>query len=200
MPGATTGTLQGGISIPVPTGIAWGASQSTVPQAFVAATAQLGSTNIVVLMSSVVGEQDVEEGLYEGDRRRYAHDVGVQQGREFLENERGLVPAPDWVNPFDNNGSYGQGFDDILVDENGDYWVGEYKGGSSELTGDQMEDPWVNRNIDRLLQHASWSPWGQRLADARAAGRLKGIAVRTGCENGEVGDTEVIGEWTYGGE
>lgn len=110
--------------------------------------------------------------------------IGESMGRAAAAND-GLVDAR-WFNPFDDVGRHGQGFDDILQDASGDLWVVEYKGGSADLSAGQMEAAWVDRNIQRLRNVPSDSPWkqwadqwAQRLEDARANGRLHGRVYST---------------------
>jgi hypothetical protein len=105
----------------------------------------------------------------------------------------------DWVNPFEDHGRFGQGFDDVFEHPTrpGEYVIAEYKGGSAELSPGQMDRAWVQGNINRLLRQAPWNPWGPILRDALNQGRLHGVAVSTSAVNGTVGETVIIGQWTY---
>jgi hypothetical protein len=126
-------------------------------------------------------------------QRAVSHDAGVQLGREFLGSRYGLTDA-GFVNPFEFHGSYGQGFDDVLMDANGNLWIAEYKGGSARLNGNQMQADWVQKNIERLKKDKS--PWGKKLEDAHDQGKLFGIAVSSP-DIGANATTLVIEQWAY---
>jgi hypothetical protein len=112
-----------------------------------------------------------------GDEKGYAHDVGVQQGREEAAN-LDLNETHDWVNPLENRGKYGNGFDDVLVDANGDYVIAEYKGGQSDLKPGQMERDWVQDVINRM-RTAGGETWADRLQAALDSGKLRGVTFKT---------------------
>jgi len=85
--------------------------------------AQFGAGIIVEVVGGVVRirsaiKNAAEDGSPEGNainaigKGNTSHDIGVQQGRAYLESKVGLKPANDWVNPFEDLGAHGQGFDD----------------------------------------------------------------------------------------
>jgi hypothetical protein len=127
-------------------------------------------------------------------RRVASHDAGVQIGRQYAEHALGLSET-NWVNPFEDLGNFGQGFDDVMRDSIGDLWIVEFKGNSGALAAGQMGRPWVEGNIQRLILEAPLNPWGPRLLNALLAGRLRGIALRS--TDGPFGATFVLGRWTY---
>ena len=143
-----------------------------------------------------------------------AHDTGVEQARRLLLHLDELDPADlylaqnvdlprlrevdEWINPFEFHGAFGQGFDDIMMDADGNFWIVEYKGGAAKLADGQMERDWVERNIDRLLELAdnpnavlkAWSAndwrWRQMIEELQAqleAGRVRGIVLSTPIEH-----------------
>lgn len=133
-------------------------------------------------------ESEALQLLRRGDA---AYHIGVREGREYLLTQRGLRET-DWWNPFELDGAYGQGFDDVMQDADGNLWIVEYKGGTGRLADSQMEQPWVLRNIERL-EADTWNPWGTILRDAFEAGRLRGIAVQAPLS----GTPQEIAQWTY---
>jgi hypothetical protein len=133
------------------------------------------------------------------DSKGVAHDIGVQQGREAASADPwGLQEAPDWVNPLENQGKYGQGFDDVLIDAAGNECLAEYKGGEAELRPGQMEREWVQDVINRMRATGD-TYWADRLQAALDAGRLRGVAYSTPIDpvTGVPGPTTVINRWTY---
>ena len=109
-----------------------------------------------------------------------------------------LREVDEWINPFEFHGAFGQGFDDIMMDADGNFWIVEYKGGAAKLADGQMERDWVERNIDRLLELAdnpnavlkAWSAndwrWRQMIEELQAqleAGRVRGIVLSTPIEH-----------------
>jgi hypothetical protein len=126
-----------------------------------------------------------------------AHDVGVQQGREAAAAE-GLREAPDWVNTLENRGKYGNGFDDVLLDAQGNEVIAEYKGGDAELAPNQMEREWVQDVINRMRETGD-TTWADRLQAALDSGRLRGVAYSTPIDpvTGVPGPTRVIRRWQY---
>jgi hypothetical protein len=111
------------------------------------------------------------------DSKGVAHDVGVQQGREAAA-DLGLEPSDQWVNPLEDRGPYGQGFDDVLVDAAGNDVIAEYKGGQAELAPGQMERPWVQGVINRM-RAAGDTYWANRLQTALDNGTLRGVTFST---------------------
>jgi Ca2+-binding RTX toxin-like protein len=192
----------GGTGVMRPVGWTFqGVPIAAMPTSVIATSVTVGSTNVMVLMRKLSRDAEDTENLSTTPGARTSHDVGVSEGRNYVQENLNLQQT-DFVNPFEDWGAYGQGFDDIMVDANGDYWICEWKGGSAGLADGQMESGWVTRNIQRLLDDAPWNPWGARLRDALAnsnpnSPRLRGIAVKTECANGEVGDTLELGRWQY---
>lgn len=134
-------------------------------------------------------------------RTRVSHDIGVQQGREYAQQELGYAQTDWWDNPFEYDGSYGQGIDDIMVAPNGNVVIVEYKGGESTLAPGQMEPEWVERQI-RRLRDRGYEIYADRLETARQEGKLEGIALHTEVEHytlghSNPGQTTIIGEWKY---
>jgi hypothetical protein len=106
-----------------------------------------------------------------------SYEVGVAEGRRLLEG-RSWRQWDGWINPFEFNGRYGQGIDDVFVDGSGRFWIVEYKGGSARLAPGQMSEAWVRRNIDRL-RDAGYDFVATRLQGELDAGRLRGVVVST---------------------
>jgi hypothetical protein len=116
-------------------------------------------------------------------RRDRAHDIGVSQGRKTA-TEAGFKSV-GFENPFERQGRYGQGFDDIMF-QGADHdtvtvYIVEYKGGDAQLAEGQMSLDWVIGNIRRLRNEGG--PKGEAqarmLAKALREGRLKGIVLYT---------------------
>jgi hypothetical protein len=106
-----------------------------------------------------------------------SYEIGVAEGRRLLEG-RGWGQWDQWINPFEFNGRYGQGLDDVFVDDVGRLWVVEYKGGTAELSPGQMSLDWVQRNI-RRLRAAGYDHAADPLQAALDAGTLRGVVVYT---------------------
>ncbi|NOX53660.1 MAG: hypothetical protein GXP27_04335 [Planctomycetes bacterium] len=66
-------------------------------------------------------------------KRELAYEAGVQLGRQKA-REMGLMEPddPPWANPLGDAWNT-PGFDDIMVDADGNYWIIEYKGGHGEI-------------------------------------------------------------------
>ena len=131
------------------------------------------------------------------DAKGVAHDIGVQQGREAALADN-LQEAPDWVNPLEDRGPYGQGFDEVRIDPNGNEVIVEYKGGAAELAPGQMSREWVQDVINRMRASGDVT-WANRLQSALDSGRLTGVAYSTPIDpvTGVPGPTTVVGRWTY---
>ena len=113
--------------------------------------------------------------------KQEVHDIGVQWGRQLAIHEDNLVPV-QWTNPFANRGAFGQGFDDIMQNQFGEYVIVEYKGGVARLANGQMFDDWVWKNIQRLQQPnipPETRALANELADAFKNGRLYGVTYST---------------------
>ncbi|MEC5143312.1 DUF4157 domain-containing protein [Chitinophaga sp. 212800010-3] len=130
-----------------------------------------------------------------------SHDIGAQLGREYAQDVLGLEDAPEAVNPFEFHGKFGQGFDDIMRRPGtDDLVIVEYKGGSAELTGDQMQASWVQSRIARMRSQGG--DLGKFMADILEKklneGKLYGVALQTPVsEAGVPGATTVIKTWKY---
>jgi hypothetical protein len=118
-----------------------------------------------------------ESGTRTVDAIEQAYEIGVGEGRSFLEG-RGWTQWGHWVNPFEFNGRYGQGLDDVFVDNAGRLWIVEYKGGTAELSPGQMSRDWVRRQIQRL-RDAGYDFAAEPLQAALDAGTLRGVVVST---------------------
>lgn len=129
------------------------------------------------------------------DNIRAMHNAGVQLGRDFVKKNYNLKEC-NWVNPFDDNGAFGQGFDDVLEDAAGNFWIVEYKGGTASLAPGQMELDWVAANINRMREKCPDHPWTEKLERALKEGRLRGIAVQS--TDGVNGASRIIrDDWRY---
>ena len=125
--------------------------------------------------------------------------MGESLGQQYAANDLGLSET-DFVSlhePDPAIGYYGMGFDDVRVDSQGNTWIVEYKGGSSDLGPNQMSPSWVKNNIAALQQ--AENPWGDLLKQAQSNGTLKGVAISTPWNANGVspGTTTVIGTWSY---
>jgi hypothetical protein len=177
-------------------------------------TVSLGATQLVVYMTA---PSNINQGGYgtddypdrgddvqltEIEPRDTAYEAGEQQGRELLTQQRGLQET-NFVNPLEDDGKYGTGFDDVLRDANGDYWIAEYKGGTAELSKGrlpQMSRAWVEDVIARMTEADPDNPWAGILKQALDDGKLHGIAVKTPYlteMHQQFGDPYLLGEWHY---
>ena len=135
-------------------------------------------------------------GVHRVSKNRTAYEAGVQLGRQDL-LKRGWKETKWWLNPFEDIGGFGQGIDDVLEDSAGNLWIVEYKGGTGQLRGTQMNGPWVDTQIRRLLDSPAGQTQGLMLESAKRKGKLFGIVLKTPCENGIVGDTVELGRFRY---
>jgi len=125
--------------------------------------------------------------------------VGTLHGQEYARDTLGLRESK-WINPFETYRSrFGIGFDDIMLGENGEIWIMEYKGGKSTLSKGQMEDGWVIRNIEKLekVKDPAGLHMAKKLREALEAGKLRGVALKTPIRGRTPKPTFVIGEWNY---
>jgi YD repeat-containing protein len=145
---------------------------------FIDGGAVTGGLRVVRGMRSGLAEASRVRGLRVVSAAESSEEMGVQLGRRFLAEESGLnLRETDWVNPFESASGRSKGFDDVLIDPDGGFWIAEYKGGAGaldQMTG-QMGERWVQGVIDRMIE--AQSPWGPRLRDAFEAGNLRGITV-----------------------
>jgi hypothetical protein len=121
---------------------------------------------------------------------RRSHDIGAAKGLEKALKEGYAVPSRKFVNPFANQGAFGQGFDDILVKgdlDTGIISITEYKGGNSRLAAGQMSLDWVLENITRLEREggADGRFWAGKLRNALDQGRLEGVVYYTPVKRGQ---------------
>ncbi|MEO0375492.1 MAG: hypothetical protein AAF329_12875, partial [Cyanobacteria bacterium P01_A01_bin.17] len=129
----------------------------------------------------------------ESPRIKFVHDRGVERGK-ITAMKDDLTPRNQntgeiWVNPYETEGPFGRGIDDIMFDsKSGDPVILEYKGGKSDLNGDQMKKSWVCRKIREL--HRVNDPMANILQNAMLRGTLKGKVYRTPVDDvGNVGNT-----------
>jgi hypothetical protein len=137
-------------------------------------------------------------------RIKYVHDRGVEQGKILAVNE-GLSPIDPttnkgWDNPYEFDGSFGRGIDDIMFDKQGNPVILEYKGSDSKLRGDQMEKSWICRKIRELADRND--PMASRLKKAMKDEKLTGRLYRTPVDDvGAVGTSFQEGDdWEYKGK
>jgi hypothetical protein len=148
------------------------------------------------------GAFDQGQGLHRVENRAMtttegAERVGALAGRDFAEKRLGLREA-GWINPFEGNRSrFGTGFDDVMLDKNGVYWIVEYKGGKAGLAGDQMENSWVLRKLKQYRAEGGdlGVYWAEELEDALANGRLRGVMLQTKIVGRTAQPTEVVRTW-----
>jgi hypothetical protein len=135
-------------------------------------------------------------------RVKVVHDLGVSKGKIKAVND-GFSPnnpatGRSWENPYEFDGPFGKGIDDIMFDKNGDPVILEYKGGRSELGSDQMQKSWVCRKIKQLKRLND--PMALTLEKAMLKGRLKGRLYRTPVsDEGEAGEPFKEKDWKYKG-
>jgi Domain of unknown function (DUF4157) len=129
-------------------------------------------------------------------RVKFVHDRGLERGK-IRAVQDGLSPdvpgtGRSWENPYEFDGPYGRGIDDIMFDKQGNPVIVEYKGGRSELNGDQMQQSWVCRKIRQL--RAVNDPMADTLEAAMRKNKLTGRVYRTPVdEKGDVGETFLDG-------
>ena len=140
----------------------------------------------------------IREGLSEGTGRviknktasdKYVHDRGVEYGK-IKAKEDGLKLS-GWKNPYEFDGPYGRGIDDIGFDANGNPVIIEYKGGGSDLGQGpprQMSRAWIKQKIRELRKVND--PMADILEEALNNGKLTGRVYRTPVDEiGRVGKT-----------
>jgi hypothetical protein len=212
-PGANGGTVQAKLPMPSlqggflpnvggtaawrPLALAFENATVSVPTSVIATQVQVGATKVLILMRQLHRNDASPNGLSTIPQNQTSHDVGVSEGRHYAEDELGLQET-DFVNPWERLSGTGKGIDDVMIDANGDLWICEWKGGDySELSSGQMGKTWVLQKIAELRADPRSQVWGQKLSDAFDAGRLRGVAVKTPCKNGTVGETFELGRWHY---
>ncbi len=133
-------------------------------------------------------------------RAKASTEIGITQGRSYAVDTLGLTPL-DLPNPLTKADFSDTGYDDIMMDKDGNYVILEYKGG---LTGEmdpgtatrppQMSDAWVRDVIRRM--RAKGPEWDFITNDIEARlnnGTLRGYALHTPVNDaGIVMDTVVI--------
>lgn len=167
----------------------------------VTASGALGTLDIIVYATATSTPTGSGTNLSTIPNPRAAEDAGVQLGREHVKQKYGLKDT-DFVNPKGGRGTTGdrsQGLDDVLEDAQGNYWIGEYKGGTGALDGDQMQRTWIEAKIAELKALSEpYKTWGEKLDAQLQAGRLHGVATSTPFSNGIAGETaEILGPVVY---
>lgn len=128
---------------------------------------------------------------------KLVHDYGVSKGKARAVKD-GLTPnipgkGKSWENPYEFDGPFGKGIDDIMFDKSGDPVILEYKGASSELGEGQMGRAWVCRKIAQLRKRND--PMADILDNAMKSGKLTGRLYRTPVSHsGKAGDPLQVGE------
>jgi hypothetical protein len=127
--------------------------------------------------------------------KNYAHDLGVEMGKEMASKE-GLTWYFD--NPLGPERTT-PGFDGIYKDPAGNLVIVEFKGGVAKLTASQMSNAWVNRVLRQLEQRfPQGHPVVKELRQALQEGRLKGRSYLTEIDSaGSPLPTEVVDHGTY---
>ncbi len=125
------------------------------------------------------------------------HDYGVAGGKSRAVKD-GLSPnipgkGKAWENPYEFDGPFGKGIDDIMFDNKGNPVIIEYKGGKAKLAEGQMSRSWICRKIAQLARRND--PMAAILADAIKKGKLSGRLYRTPVSHsGKAGDLLVVEE------
>ena len=115
------------------------------------------------------------------------HDLGVQGARDWAD-QNGFGES-GWVNPLEDSGRFGHGFDDFRFGPDGEPTIFEAKGGAGEINGDQMQPRWVEDVLDRMDKAQPWNPWNKIIRDHFENGDLGGVIVKTPWD----GDQVIIG-------
>lgn len=130
-------------------------------------------------------------------RVKYVHDRGVEHGKIKAVGD-GLSPTnpgtgKGWNNPYEFDGPFGHGIDDIMFNKKGNPVILEYKGGISELGPQQMKKSWICIKIRELKKLND--PMAIILEKAMKNGLLTGRIYRTPVDkDGNVGKTHQDGK------
>jgi hypothetical protein len=161
-----------------------------------------------VAMEDTTGDGDADPGSADTTldtipSRDWSHDLGAAAGREHAETALSLLEATWWVNPFDfsNRIRYPHGFDDVMMDADGNIVIVEYKGGDAVLADGQMSRAWVVDVIRRIRRRGpEWDFIANRIESDLRAGTLRGVVISSRVNRG-IGDVAVTQvEWrTYPG-
>ena len=123
----------------------------------------------------------------EVERRSIAAEkIGAFHGAEYAVNTLGLTPL-DLPNPFTKANFSDTGFDDIMEDSAGNWYIVEYKGGDSEINPGtarrppQMSSAWVGYVLARVRREKpAWaSLYADPIEQKLREGKLYGYAIST---------------------
>ena len=128
--------------------------------------------------------QDGEE-LIINYTRRQVYEIGETYGEDAALADG--LESVGWENPLANRGGFGQGFDDIMVDSEGNLNILEYKGGTSRLAPKQMTRGWIEKNA-HLLQRFG-DPMGDEILAALDNGTVIGRVYTTRIHLGVILET-----------
>ncbi len=112
-------------------------------------------------------------------------DVGTTLGKEFAVETLKLTPL-DLPNPLTKSDFSDHGFDDIMADANGNWYIMEYKGGQADMdpgTGTrppQMSSAWVRNVIQRIRNKGpEWDFIADRIQEKLDKKQLYGYGIST---------------------
>ncbi len=118
-------------------------------------------------------------------RNVMAADIGVTLGREFAIENLKLEPM-DLPNPLTKSDFSDTGFDDIMADANGNWYIIEFKGGKSEMDPGtatrppQMSSGWVRHVIQRIRDKGpQWNFIADQIEAKLNNGQLFGYGIST---------------------
>ena len=128
---------------------------------------------------------------------KLVHDYGVAGGKTRAVKD-GLSPnipgkGKTWESPYEFDGPFGKGIDDIMFDKDRNPVILEYKGGGAKKGMGQMGREWVCRKIFQLRKRND--PMADILEKAMQDGKLTGRLYRTPVSHsGTAGDRLEVGE------
>jgi hypothetical protein len=147
---------------------------------------------------------DPDQAIAPGVKSRssMAAEIGMVEGARFAVDELGLTPL-NLPNPFTKSDFSDTGFDDIMADAAGNWYILEYKGGDSTMnpaSGQnpaQMTSAWVRYVIGRIRQKGSqWDFIANEIEAKLNAKKLYGYGISTPInEAGIVMDTLVMTDY-----
>jgi hypothetical protein len=112
-------------------------------------------------------------------------EVGTTHGKEFAVETLNLIPL-DLPNPLTKSDFSDHGFDDIMADANGNWYIMEYKGGQSDMDPGtstrppQMSSAWVRHVIQRIRNKGpEWNFIADRIQDKLDKKQLYGYGIST---------------------